>query len=361
MNKLIGNFIIFVGCAFLQFYLYPVDISYIAILLVAFIICFFHICFSRNPDRPSRLQNIFLIGYLVAGCFLPHLSLFAPSLLWRPVVRKTIPGILLFVGNICNLYLSHSPFIVLIAAWISVLGLYCEQVGYRSEKLEQNITTLRDNAQEHTLLMEKKNKMLMESQDTNIYNATLKERNRIAREIHDNVGHLLTRSILQIGAIKTINKDEILAEPLNNLHETLDYAMTSIRESVHDLHDESIDLKQAINEIIKPIEEIHITMDYDLGNNVPRKIKYCFISIIKEAVNNTTKHSNAKNITIVLREHPGFYQLHIADDGTNISTNFPNGIGLTNMQDRVYALSGNFKISTEQGFQILVSIFKENI
>jgi signal transduction histidine kinase len=42
----------------------------------------------------------------------------------------------------------------------------------------------------------------MEKQDYEIYLATLRERNRIAREIHDNVGHMLSRSILQIGALK---------------------------------------------------------------------------------------------------------------------------------------------------------------
>ena len=49
---------------------------------------------------------------------------------------------------------------------------------------------------------------MQRNQDYEIYLATLKERNRIAREIHDNVGHMLTRSILQLGALSVINKDE---------------------------------------------------------------------------------------------------------------------------------------------------------
>ena len=50
----------------------------------------------------------------------------------------------------------------------------------------------------------------MEKQDYEIYLATLRERNRIAREIHDNVGHMLSRSILQMGALITIHKEEPL-------------------------------------------------------------------------------------------------------------------------------------------------------
>ena len=170
---------------------------------------------------------------------------------------------------------------------------------------------------------------------------------------------MLTRSILQIGAIKTINKDEMLAEHLNNLHDTLGTAMTNIRESVHDLHDESIDLRNAILDIINPIKGPDITFDYDMSKNIPKNIKYCFISVVKEAINNTIKHSNADKINIILREHPGFYQLLIEDNGKNININYQSGIGLGNIEDRVKSLNGNIKILTDDGFKILISIVKE--
>ena len=59
-------------------------------------------------------------------------------------------------------------------------------------------------------MLQEKNKNLMEKQDYEIYLATLRERNRIAREIHDNVGHMPSRSILQMGALITIHKEEPL-------------------------------------------------------------------------------------------------------------------------------------------------------
>ena len=69
---------------------------------------------------------------------------------------------------------------------------------------------LRDTSTELNLVLQEKNKNLMEKQDYEIYLATLRERNRIAREIHDNVGHMLSRSILQMGALITIHKEEPL-------------------------------------------------------------------------------------------------------------------------------------------------------
>ena len=74
------------------------------------------------------------------------------------------------------------------------------------ELLRQKYRRTRDDGTEILLLLEEKNQFLLEKQDTEIYTATLRERNRIAREIHDNVGHMLTRSILMVGALKTVNQ-----------------------------------------------------------------------------------------------------------------------------------------------------------
>ena len=115
------------------------------------------------------------------------------------------------------------------------------------DNLEHLYRQTRDDSTERNLLIKEKNKTLLEKQDAEIYNATLKERNRIAREIHDNVGHLLSRSILMVGALKMISASQpALAEPLGNLENALNDAMDNVRKSVHDLHDESINLREAL-------------------------------------------------------------------------------------------------------------------
>ena len=97
--------------------------------------------------------------------------------------------------------------------------------------------------------MHERNQALIEKQNADIHAATLSERNRIAREIHDNVGHMLTRSLLQVGALKVIAGDDSLDEPLTELQNTLNTAMTNVRTSVHDLHDDAIDLESTLWEI----------------------------------------------------------------------------------------------------------------
>ena len=76
------------------------------------------------------------------------------------------------------------------------------------EESVRSLTSLRDKITENNLRLAQQNVLLAEAQDNEIHLATLRERNRIAREIHDNVGHMLTRSLLQSGALIIIYKDE---------------------------------------------------------------------------------------------------------------------------------------------------------
>lgn len=115
---------------------------------------------------------------------------------------------------------------------------------------------LKDSSTELRLVMQKRQQELMEKQDYEIHLATLQERNRIAREIHDNVGHMLSRAILQMGALQTIHQEEPLHGQLLQINDTLGEAMNSIRESVHDLHNESLDLRQALLDICREFEKI---------------------------------------------------------------------------------------------------------
>lgn len=230
----------------------------------------------------------------------------------------------------------------------------------RLETLKTDMIHLRDTSTELNLLMTQRNRELMEKQDSEVHVATLRERNRIAREIHDNVGHMLSRSILQIGALSTIYKEDPIHQQLLSVNETLNTAMNNIRESVHDLHDDSIDLKQAILEATKEMrKDYQVNLEYDMAEPIPRKVKYCFIATVKEAMSNIVKHSNADRVEIIFREHPAFYQLCIEDNGQGAKiNNTDTGIGLVNMKDRVEALHGTLHINTEKGFRILISIRK---
>ena len=309
-------------------------------------------------EGKSKLWLVSL-GFTVGCLFCPELVYFLPVMLYDCFKSdyKVFYVLSLFV-----LFFQKDNYTILNIILLVLFIVVSYILSGRTEKiknLEKEMIRFRDTSTELNLALKEKNKNLMEKQDYEVYLATLSERNRIAKEIHDNVGHMLSRSILQVGAISTLNKDESLFEHLDSVKETLNTAMSNIRESVHDLHDDSIDLEMSVREAAKELESIcQVDIDYDMSRDVPKKIKYCFISIIKEGISNIIKHSDASRVQIILREHPGLFQLLIEDNGHVSNTSLVGGIGIDNIKERVNAFNGTVHFNTDNGFRIFVSINK---
>jgi len=361
----IAKLLIMSFCLIIHLSTFPISPVGIIIMLTAFVLGSLSLVLNRNKGIDNMVIMILWAVFLIISLFVPLCCFYLPVMLFDVYrLKNKINNISFYIANTIILLVNMETmgYAVFAGSFIlSLIVVVLSKTIVDNESHIQQLKVLRDTSKEHELLIEEKNRKLIEKQDTETYAATLRERNRIAREIHDNVGHILTRSILQTGAIKAINKDELLKEPLEGLHDSLNTAMTNIRSSVHDLHDEAIDLKTAIEDIVQTIENFKVVLNYDMGQHVHKSVKYCFIGIIKEAINNTIKHSNGDTIHIIVQEHPAFYQLLIEDNGTSISKNSSNGIGLTNMTDRVKALNGNIKISTDNGFKIMISILKQNL
>lgn len=249
----------------------------------------------------------------------------------------------------------------LIWALMLFLAFYMGWKSHMLKKQNEDVKHIRDDATERNAMLAEKNKYLATNQEKEIHIATLAERNRIAREIHDNVGHLLSRSILQLGAIMAIHKNEPVAEQLEPLKETLDSAMNNIRESVHDLHKESFDIKDAAKKLLEECKDYETNLDCDISMDADKEIKYAFLTILKEALTNVQKHSDATKVKVVLHELEEYYQMMVEDNGTGQANVFnpEGGIGLRNMEERIRALGGIITFSGQQGFRIFISVPKK--
>lgn len=353
MKKLIDKLVILIIC--LALYIPNVNSIY---MIVPILISIALSAFLSYLENESIEVTVF-VTYLITCFFMPNLVFFIPLICYEVVFIK-IKGlwVLSFLVLITN-YIQ----IPLTSRWlIATFILVSYILKYRTVSLinmELYYHNLRDNTKEISIQLEKRNKELLDKQDYEINLATVTERNRIARDIHDNVGHLLSRSILQIGALLVINKDENMKENLKLLKETLSEAMDSIRNSVHNLHEESIYLQTEIQKLIDAFKYCPIKFDYDVKTNLEKNIKYCFIAVTKEALSNIIKHSNATEALIKIHEHPALYQLVIQDNGSNCQYNGENGIGVKNIEDRVSSIGGNVNISTDNGFRIFISIPKK--
>lgn len=243
-----------------------------------------------------------------------------------------------------------------------VFALLLRQKSRSFAALQSSYHRLRDDDTELTLVLEQRNEALLEKQDNEVYLATLRERNRIAREIHDNVGHMLTRSILMVGALRTVHQEAALAQPLSQLQDTLNQAMDSIRQSVHGLHESTVSLNEALEVLIRDFTFCPVTLHCDVSPGMPRDTIYSLISIAREALVNISRHSNATRAEITVVEHPGFYQFAIRDNGTTASRKsaeellYSSGIGLANIQSRARALGGHLSLDCTNGFHIYIMI-----
>ena len=351
-------------------------------------------CCAGYFSESKKLHLLLCAAFMSAAVAVPEMSAFFPAIFYILIQDHFyIPAL---AGGLLYLYViqTMNSDIFRFSFWGILFFIVAFFLQFRTEaeeKLRQDFMKLRDDSTEKNLLLEEKNHMLVEKQNYEIYTATLKERNRIAREIHDNVGHLLSRSILITGAAKAVSSSEAVSPLLDSLDISLNQAMTSIRTSVHDLHDESVNLRESVEGLISEFQFCPVSLDYDMGLEIPRDVKYCFISIVKEALSNMARHSNATSAYIVMREHPALYQLCIEDNGkipgsSCISQSFSEnrtsdsffgnprhlqntgwydfstqnrGMGLSNIHDRLAPLHGTVQITTDHGFRIFITIPKE--
>lgn len=350
-------------CIFSALYT-PVDSTFVLAFMCALMIC----CACYLTE-----SSLFHFGteavFLSLSLLFPSFFCFFPVIFYVFIQERRwlvlLCSFLLFLYHTSAAHYTASPLPLLYGLSGFLLAFLLQSHTGQYEKLASQFRKTQDDSRENHLLLTEKNRVLLEKQDYEIYTATLRERNRIAREIHDNVGHLLSRSILLLGAARTVNQQDALSPLLEHLDTSLNSAMDSIRSSVHDLHDDSVNLEEAIQNLIAEFSFCPVILRYDMGRTVLREIKYCFISVTKEALSNVMRHSNASQVRITMREHPALYQLCIQDNGTLRNTGFDKGhtghggIGLSNMKERIHALNGTLQITSESGFRIFIIIPKE--
>ena len=325
--------------------------------IVLFLCVFIALAAEELLSSLSFSYGLFGLGVLLS-IILPDLLFFLPVLCYPLCVKKPTPVLLVSLLPIIRAFFTFysvaTCFLILFLLSVALLLSYRErQLG----RTASDLIKLRDSDTEEKLSLKEQAQTLIENQDAGIKIATLQERTRIAREIHDNVGHLLSRSILQVGAMLTVKKDD---ESLLLLKESLDAAMQGIRSSVHDLRDDALDLETSAKQLLADYTSYRTSFEYDIAPELPVAITYCFLTITKEALANITKHSNADTIRISMKEYTSMYGLSIADNGTDIRIPEGNtGMGLENMQARVSALNGTIRFSTQNGFHIFVSVPKD--
>lgn len=319
-------------------------------------------CFSQAAEKQKKLRLILELAFSAASLFFPELSVFAALLLYEAARSRDILGALaVALGAVSGLFFYKTDYLIPLAACALAVYLAINAAAFADQRVK--LLESRDDSVELERLLRRRNRELQENMEYKLKINTLNERNRIAREIHDNVGHILTRSLLRVGALNAVcpKEPQPLKEGLCVLKDELNTAMESIRKSVHGIRDESLDIRLELEKVASELRTRFKTeIVYDLNGELPVNIKLAFIAILKEAVSNILKHSKGDMAQITVREHPALYQLIVYDNGVfHGKENFSGeGMGIDDMRQRAEDIGGNFRVDGEGGFTVFVSVKK---
>jgi len=304
----------------------------------------------------KKLTLILVGSYAFISLFYPLALVFLPVLFFDLAThlphKYTIFLPLLFIIT-SDGDMQRTFFLILVGLISLVLSHMLLRIGI----LDVVNKEIRDTNASQKIILTMKNQELLERQNDEIHLTRLQERNRIARDIHDTIGHSLSRALLQTGALYAINQDEAVQPAIDTLKETLTHSMNQVRNSLHDLKDESIDLKSSVSQILEE-SGFKISFNYDIDGVIPNAVKNCFLIVLKESITNTRKHSNATHITVTIAEHPALYQFLIVDDGTKEPASTERGIGLQNIHERINELNGYCRMNYQGGFRTFITIPK---
>lgn len=198
--------------------------------------------------------------------------------------------------------------------------------------------------------------------------AVTRERNRMAREIHDGLGHHLTALNMQLkGAQAVLQRDEERARELIHNAETISHAaLADVRQSVAALREESgqeLSFTEKFALAITPARRAGITVNYNHKDGITElnpAQELALFRTLQECVSNTLKHANASTVDITLdTTNPDLIQFSFQDDGSG-SDQTAGGYGLLGMRERITLLGGDLRIETAplKGFRVDIKLPK---
>lgn len=181
------------------------------------------------------------------------------------------------------------------------------------------------------------------------------ERQRIARELHDDFSQQLTLLALELAKLNTHSgrdpRVEALVLTLEARIRRLAMALNSRAHQLHSSHLETLGLPSAIQGFCRDFsEQYEIAVDFrqkSIPSHLPSNISLCLFRIVQEGLQNVAKHSRTRTCWIELAGEGGEILLRIADSGVGFDPACPpgrTGIGMISMRERLRLVNGNIRV-----------------
>lgn len=342
-HKIVNNIYNFGEAAICFAIIYLLYMTYNGLILLIFCDCIYNF----KDDKYAKYMLIALIGmYLITNWDI--FTYFMPLMNFQQyfqIYDVSFKNLLLIGKNILEM-LNILLFIIFMSVYL--VGQIQEN-KYISRKLTM-ISIVNQKLQRYAVATEK----IGENN----------ERKRLAREIHDTVGHALAGVAAGIDAciVMIDTNPEATKKQLKIISKVVRQGMVDVRKSLNRLRPGALEkqgFKEAIEKMINEfasIGEVDISLDYRLENlDLENTTEDILFRTIQESMTNSVRHGGASKINIALYLKDGNLCLTIKDNGIGCE-NITYGFGLKQMKERIAVINGTVKFKGTDGFAVLVKI-----
>lgn len=191
--------------------------------------------------------------------------------------------------------------------------------------------------------------------------ATLRERERLGRDLHDSLGHALVAISVQLEAIQRLYRvdPQAAAAQLEQLKQLTRQSMDELRRSLAGLRTPGLgerSLSQGLDDICRAFQgrtaqELHLEIEPAAANLSPILAETCF-RVVEEALTNIEKHAHSTQVQVHLGCSDHLVKLRVQDNGVGYppgAENQPAHFGLRGMRERVEGLGGQLVLQNQAG------------
>jgi signal transduction histidine kinase len=204
--------------------------------------------------------------------------------------------------------------------------------------------------------------------------AISRERNRLARELHDTLAHTLSSQILTLEALRLSppTKKAEIDLVLHDMIVSSRQGLSETRRALKDLRARQLDdlgLQQSLLTLLEDgASRAHVETDLDISEQlppIPANIEQCIYRIAQEGIENITRHASATRVSMVLAHHKHTLVFTLADNGAGFdadTVNIHDKHGIKGMRERAVESGGDFKMSSspKQGTKIMIKFEVED-
>lgn len=186
--------------------------------------------------------------------------------------------------------------------------------------------------------------------------ATLSERARIARDLHDVLGQSLTGIVMRAQlAQRLVPLDPDRAtEEVQALERAARDALAEVRAAVGGWRHVALEQELAVAGEALAAAGIDLVVDWTPGLELEPNVEQALSLALREAVTNVVRHAGARHCTVTLERDGAEIRLRVADDGSGGPA--PEGNGLLGMRERVTAVGGRLQREVAQGTAVTISV-----